>query len=94
LALGARDRAMLLLGFGAALRLGDVDAVPGRGLRVRVRRSKSDQHGQGHELAVWANPAEPGFCAAAALGPGCAPARRHRTSPAGRPTPSSPCSAP
>ena len=45
-ALGARDRAMLLLGFGAALRrselvalqLGDVVSVPGRGLRVLVRR--------------------------------------------------------
>jgi integrase len=33
-----------------------------------VRRSKTDQHGQGQEVAVWANPAEPGFCAAAALG--------------------------
>ena len=40
--LGARDRAMLLLGFGAALRrselvaltLGDVETVPGRGLRA------------------------------------------------------------
>jgi len=50
-ALGSRDRAMLLLGFGAALRrselvtlhLGDIEPVPGRGLLVR--RSKIDQHG-------------------------------------------------
>ena len=58
--LGARDRALLLLGFGAALRrselaglaLGDVTPVPGRGLRVLVRRSKTDQRGAGQEVAV------------------------------------------
>jgi len=74
-ALGARDRAMLLLGFGAALRrselvalqLGDVEPVPGRGLRLLVRRSKTDQHGQGQQVAIWANPGEPLFCPAAAL---------------------------
>ena len=75
LALDARDRAMLLLGFGAALRrselvalsLGDVETVPGRGLRVLVRRSKTDQQGQGQEVAVWANLNQPGFCPLAAL---------------------------
>ena len=59
---------MLLLGFGAALRrselvalrIGDVEPVLGRGLRLWVRRSKTDQHGQ--EVAVWANPAEPLLC--------------------------------
>jgi integrase len=74
-ALVARDRAMLLLGFGAALRrselvaltIGDVEPVPGRGLRVLVRRSKTDQQGRGQTVAVWANPAEPGFCPAATL---------------------------
>ena len=74
-ALGARDRAMLLLGFGAALRrselvalrLGDVEPVPGRGLRLLVRRSKTDQHSQGQDIAVWANPAEPLFCPVVAL---------------------------
>jgi site-specific recombinase XerD len=48
--LGARDRALLLLGFAAALRrselaalcLGDATPVAGRGLRVLVRRSKTD----------------------------------------------------
>ena len=74
-ALGAHNRAMLLLGFGAplrrselvALRLGDVERVPGRGLRLLVRRSKTDQHGQGQDIAVWANPAEPLLCPLAAL---------------------------
>jgi integrase len=50
----ARDRAFLLLGIGAALRVselvalgvGDVQRVE-RGLRVHVRRSKTDQHGAG-----------------------------------------------
>src|SRR5947209_3002588 len=67
------DRA--LSSIGAALRrfelvglsIGDVTAVPGRGLRILVRRSKTDQQGRGQDVAVWANPAEPGFCPAAAL---------------------------
>ncbi len=75
LALDARDRAMLLLGFGAALRrselvaltLGDVEVVPGRGLLLLIGRSKTDQHGAGQRVAVHANPGEPGFCPAAAL---------------------------
>ena len=66
---------MLLVGFGAALRrselvaltLGDVETVPGRGLNLLVRRSKTDQHGQGQDIAVWANPDEPGVCPLAAL---------------------------
>ncbi len=73
--LGARDRAMLLLGFGAALRrselvglaMGDISAVPGRGLVLTIRRSKTDQQGRGQQVAVWANPAEPAFCPATAL---------------------------
>ena len=74
-AMVARQRAMLLLGFGAALRrgelvaltLGDLETVPGRGLRLTVRRSKTDQHGKGQPVAICANPAEPAFCPAAAL---------------------------
>lgn len=73
--LGARDRAMLLLGFGAALRrselvaltLGDVATVPGRGITLLIRRSKTDQQGQGQAVAVWANPADPLACPLAAL---------------------------
>jgi integrase len=52
---GARDRAMMLIGFGAALRrselvgllVGDVRPEPGRGLIVTIRRSKTDQLGSG-----------------------------------------------
>ena len=74
-ALGARDRAMLLLGFGAALRrselvalrIGDLETVAGRGIRLLVRRSKTDQHGKGEDVAVWANPADPRLCPLVAL---------------------------
>ncbi len=74
-ALGARDCAMLLRGFGAALRrselvvlqLGDVEPAPGQGLRLLVCRSKIDPHGHGQESAIWANPAEPLLCPLAAL---------------------------
>ena len=73
--LGIRNRAMLLLGFGAALRrselvaltLGDVQRVAGRGVTVLVRRSKTDQHGRGQQVAIWANPSDPLACPAAAL---------------------------
>jgi integrase len=74
-ALAARDRTMLLLGFGAALRrselvaltIGDAEIVPGRGVKLLVRRSKTDQQGRGQEVAIWANPAEPAFCPLVAL---------------------------
>jgi site-specific recombinase XerD len=73
--LGARNRAMLLLGFGAALRrselvglaLGDVEIVPGKGLLLTIARSKTDQYGKGQRVAVVANPHEPGFCALSAF---------------------------
>ncbi|WP_338664126.1 hypothetical protein VQH23_02960 [Pararoseomonas sp. SCSIO 73927] len=73
--LGARDRALLLLGFGGALHrselaglaLGDVEIVPGRGLRLVILRSKTDHRDAGQEVAVWANSAEDAFCPAAAL---------------------------
>ena len=73
--LGLRDRALLLLGFAAALRrselvalcLGDVTPVAGRGLRVLVRRSKTDQRGVGQEVAIRANHADPALCPAVAL---------------------------
>ncbi len=73
--LGARDRALLLLGFAAALRrselvalaIGDVTPVAGRGLRVLVRRSKTDQHGAGQEVAIRPNHAEPALCPVLAL---------------------------
>ena len=40
---------------------------PARACCSPSRRSKTDQHGRGQRVAVWANPAEPGFCPAAAL---------------------------
>jgi site-specific recombinase XerD len=54
-----RDRAILALGFAAALRrselvaldASDIEFVP-EGMRVRVRRSKTDQAGAGAEIAV------------------------------------------
>ncbi len=57
---GKRDRALLLLGFAAALRrselaaldVGDIERVEGKGLVVHLRRSKTDQEGAGREIAI------------------------------------------
>jgi integrase len=57
--IGKRDRALLCLGFAGAFRrselcaleVGDLTEVPD-GLRVLIRRSKGDQEGQGHEVAI------------------------------------------
>jgi site-specific recombinase XerD len=56
---GLRDRALLLIGFSAALRrselvalnLADIETVP-EGIIVHVRRAKTDQEGQGAEIAI------------------------------------------
>lgn len=56
---GKRDRAILLLGFSAALRrselvaldVGDIETVS-EGIIIHMRRSKTDQEGQGHQVAV------------------------------------------
>jgi integrase len=74
-ALCARNRVMMLLGFGAAMRrselvalnIGDVELVDDKGVVVHVRRSKTDQQGQGAETAICRNPAEPELCPAEAL---------------------------
>ena len=67
---GLRDRALLLLGFAGAFRRGelvaldvaDLEEVAG-GLRVRVRRSKTDQEGQGSVVPVRRGLAEAGrYC--------------------------------
>lgn len=58
--LGLRDRALILLGFATGLRraelaaidVGDLAFVPDEGLRLRVRRSKTDQEGAGRTVAV------------------------------------------
>ena len=60
---------------GAALRrselvglcFGGRRARPGRGLTVLVQRSKTDQHGRGQLVAIWANPADPLTCPLSAL---------------------------
>jgi len=56
---GLRDRALLLFGFASAMRrselvaleLEDVEKTK-RGLLVTLRRSKTDQEGQGHQRAI------------------------------------------
>jgi site-specific recombinase XerD len=56
---GKRDRALLLLGFAAALRrselvdlkVNDIERADG-GVVVHIRRSKTDQEGEGHQVAV------------------------------------------
>lgn len=73
--LAIRNRAMLLIGFGAAmrrselvaLRVGDVARVPGRGVTVLVARSKTDPHRRGQSVAIWANPMTPLACPLAVL---------------------------
>ena len=57
--IGKRDRALLLLGFAGAFRrselmaltVADLSEVDG-GMRVIIRRSKTDQEGQGQEIAI------------------------------------------
>lgn len=56
---GKRDRALLLLGFAAALRRSELVALnvedlerQAEGLVVHIRRSKTDQAGAGHSVAV------------------------------------------
>jgi integrase len=56
---GARDQAMLLLGFAGALRRSelvglDVDHVTWttNGLKLLIERSKTDAHGEGAEIAI------------------------------------------
>jgi integrase len=63
---GRHDRALLTLGFAGAFRrselvaleVEDLSEVPD-GLRVRIRRSRTDQGGEGHEIAI-----PRGYCAA------------------------------
>lgn len=56
---GIRDRAVLLIGFAAALRRSELVALnvedierTAEGIIVHVRRSKTDQEGAGHSIAV------------------------------------------
>ena len=56
---GRRDRALLLFGFAAALRRSELTslnvedvAIVAGGLRLRIRRGKTDQTGQGAEIGL------------------------------------------
>ena len=67
-----RDKAILLIGFGAGLRRSEIAAldladvaVEDRGLLVTVRSSKTDQQGRGEVLAIAGGP--PGFDPVAAF---------------------------
>src|SRR4051812_27513608 len=72
--LGLRNRAILLAGFGGALRrsesgaldASDLEFVNGRGVVLTVRRSKTDQHGAGQAVAIWQSD-DPDLCAPTAL---------------------------
>ena len=54
-----RDRALLLIGFAAALRRSELVALDvvdvehvRRGIVLHLKRSKTDQHGEGHNIAI------------------------------------------
>ena len=72
--LGLRNRAILLAGFGGALRrseivaldVGDLELVDGKGVVLTVRRSKTDQHGAGAAVAIWRSD-DSDLCAPTAL---------------------------
>jgi site-specific recombinase XerC len=72
--LGLRNRAILLTGFGEALRRSEIVALNGgnlefvddRGVVLTVRRSKTDQHGAGQAIAIWRSD-DPDLCAPTAL---------------------------
>jgi integrase len=56
---GLRDQALLLLGFSGAFRRSELVAIEvsdlletAEGYRVTIRRSKTDQEGAGHEVAI------------------------------------------
>ena len=71
--LGLRDRALILLGFAGAFRRSEVAglvhddlAFSDQGVRVRLRRSKSDQEGAGEVVGILRVPGSP-TCPVAAV---------------------------
>lgn len=71
---GARNRAMLLVGFVAALRRSEITAMDvdhiadhDRGSVVQLSRSKTNQRGDTHELVVLPRAANPARCPVTAL---------------------------
>jgi len=70
---GVRDRALILIGFGAALRRSELAAldvedvtITAQGLQVTVRHSKTDQDGEGALIAIHRG-RDPRVCPVAAL---------------------------
>lgn len=70
---GVRDRALILIGFGAALRRSELAAlnvedvtISAQGLQVVVRHSKTDQDGEGALIAIHRG-RDPRVCPVAAL---------------------------
>jgi integrase len=72
--LGLRNRALLLTGFGGALRrseivalnTGDVEFVGGKGVVLTIRSSKTDPYGAGDAVTIWASD-DTDLCAPTAL---------------------------
>jgi integrase len=71
--IGIRDRAILALGFSAGLRRSEIAGmkiddveIDTEKMRIWIRRSKSDQAGQGAELVIERTPSSE-FCAVAAV---------------------------
>jgi integrase len=71
--IGARNRALLLLGFTGAFRRSELVAIQKEhlslnkvGLRVLIPRSKTDQKGQGQEIGIARDP-DPKICPVVAL---------------------------
>jgi integrase len=70
---GLRDRALILLGFAGAFRRSELVGLDvedllqdERGLQIRLRRSKTDQEGQGRVVGIHRS-SEPPLCAVRAL---------------------------
>lgn len=71
--IGARDRAILLLGLASGLRRGEISALDladvkfeRRGMEVWVRQGKADQLGEGRTIGIW-RAKDSALCPVAAL---------------------------
>lgn len=71
--MGVRDRAVLLVGYFAALRRSEIAALKlsdielsESGVKIKIRRSKTDQPGKGEAIFLERSPSSP-FCAPSAI---------------------------